>query len=135
MGYKIEAVEGIGRVHGDTLRRHGITRTDRLLERASTRKGRKELADQTGIDEGLILKWANCCDLMRVRGIAEEYSELLEVAGVDTVKELRNRRADNLLKAMTDANEKRRLVRQLPGQKQVERWIEHAKTLPPLMQY
>ena len=72
---------------------------------------------------------------MRVRGIAEEYSELLEVAGVDTVKELRNRRADNLLKAMTDANEKRRLVRQLPGQKQVERWIEHAKTLPPLMQY
>jgi len=135
--YKIEAVEGIGVKHAKTLRKHDIASTKTLLARGATKKGRKELATTTGIDDGLILKWCNMCDLMRVKGIASEYSELLEVAGVDTVKELRKRKPENLQQAMADANAKRKkkLVRQVPGLKQVENWVAHAKELDPVMKY
>ncbi len=137
MGYPIETVEGIAKKFGAKLRKVGITRTDHLLERAATRKGRKEVAEATGIDEKLILKWTNMCDLMRVKGVGEEYSELLEAAGVDTVKELRNRKPENLHKALVEANKSRKngLVRQLPGPSQVEKWVKHAKTLKPMVSY
>jgi len=137
MGYPIETVEGIAKKMGDKLRKAGITRTDHLLDRGATRKGRKQVAEATGIDEKVILKWTNMCDLMRVRGIGEEYSELLEVAGVDTVKELRKRKPENLHKALCTANDSRKngLVRQLPGLKQVEKWVEHAKGLDPMIKY
>ena len=73
--------------------------------------------------------------VMRVRGVGEEYSELLEAAGVDTVKELKKRKPDNLREAMVAANAKRKLVRQLPGVAQVEKWVAHAKELPAVMKY
>jgi len=135
MRYKIETVEGVAKVYGEKLRCAGINRTDQLLERGATKKGRKEVAETCGIDEKMVLKWTNCCDLMRIRGVGKEYSELLEAAGVDTVKELRNRRPDNLHKAMQEANEKRKMVRQTPSLKQVEAWVAHAKELPPVMTY
>jgi predicted flap endonuclease-1-like 5' DNA nuclease len=75
------------------------------------------------------------CDLMRIKGVGEEFSELLEIAGVDTVKELAKRRANNLHQAMVDANTKRKLVRQLPGVSQVENWVSQAKTIEPMMKY
>lgn len=134
-GYKIEAIEGIGPKFSDTLRKAGISRSHHLLERAASRKGRKDLATSTGLDESQILKWTNMCDLMRVRGVGEEFSELLEAAGVDTVKELAQRKAENLHKAMVEANEKRKMVRQLPSLKQCESWVMQAKTLPPIMTY
>lgn len=135
MSYPIETVEGIAKKYGGKLRKAGIAKTGQLLDRGATRKGRKDLASETGIEEKLILKWTNCCDLMRIKGVGEEYSELLEAAGVDTVKELRKRKAVNLHTAMLEANEKRKMVRQPPGLKQVEKWVEHAKELPPVMKY
>lgn len=135
--YKIETIEGVGAKYAKILRKNNIASTKALLDRGATKKGRKTLATETKIDESLILKWCNMCDLMRVKGIAEEYSELLEVAGVDTVKELRKRKPANLHQAMSDANAKRKkkLVRQVPGLKQVENWVSHAKELDPVMKY
>jgi predicted flap endonuclease-1-like 5' DNA nuclease len=135
MGYRIDRIEGIGPVYAERLRKIGIMRTDQLLERGRTRANRKELSDELTLDERVILKWINMCDLMRIKGVAEEYSELLEVAGVDTVKELRNRNARNLTAAMRDANTARRLVRQLPGESQVARWIEAAQALDPMIEH
>ena len=137
MSYPIETIEGIAKTYGNKLRKCGIKSTKALLERGATPAGRKDVAKETGIDAKLILKWCNMCDLMRVKGVGEEYSELLEAAGVDTVKELKTRRPDNLHKAMADANAKRKkgLVRQLPGPVQVEKWVKHAKTLPAMMKY
>lgn len=135
MSYPIEKIEGIGAKNAEVLRSNGITQTHHLLSQGASRKGRKDVAEKTGIDEKKILKWANMCDLMRIKGVGEEYSELLEAAGVDTVKELRNRKPDNLRKAMVEANEKRKMVRQLPSQKQVEGWVKQAKDLDPIMSY
>lgn len=135
MSYKIEKIEGVGPKFAAKLGNVGISNTRQLLERAATRKGRKDLAAEAGIEEKLILKWANMCDLMRIKGVGEEYSELLEYAGVDTVKELAKRKPDNLHKAMLEANGKRKLVRQPPGASQVESWVTQAKSLDPVMQY
>lgn len=135
MNYKIEKIEGVGSKFASKLEKVGIRNTKQLLDKAATRKGRKDLAQESGIEEKLLLKWANMCDLMRIKGVGEEFSELLEVAGVDTVKELAKRRADNLHKAMAEANEKRKLVRQLPGLGQVESWVNQAKAIDPVMKY
>ncbi|MEM1020042.1 MAG: DUF4332 domain-containing protein, partial [Pseudomonadota bacterium] len=102
---------------------------------ACTPKGRKQVAADTGIDEKKILKFANMADLMRIKGVGEEYSELLEAAGVDTVKELRNRRPDNLAAKMAEVNAKKKLVRSLPSEKVVEGWVGQAKELDPVMKY
>jgi predicted flap endonuclease-1-like 5' DNA nuclease len=133
--YKVEKIEGVGPKFAAMLAKAGIRNTKQLLDRAATRKGRKELAQVTGVDEQLILKWANMSDLMRIKGVGEEFSELLEIAGVDTVKELGKRRPDNLRQAMVDANTKRKLVRQLPSVGQCESWVKQAKELPPVMSY
>ena len=135
MSYPIEKIEGIGPVYGEKLKGIGITDTGTLLERAKDPKGRKDVAADSGIDGTLVLKWANMADLMRIKGVGEEYSELLEVAGVDTVKELRNRNPANLHKAMDEANDARKLVRQMPSEKDVQEWVEQAKNLPPMMTY
>jgi predicted flap endonuclease-1-like 5' DNA nuclease len=133
--YKVEKIEGVGSKYAAKLAEAGITNTKQLLDRAATRKGRADLAKATGLEEKLILKWANMSDLMRIKGVGEEFSELLEVAGVDTVKELAKRRADNLRAAMVDANGKRKLVRQLPSLKQCESWVTQAKSIAPVMSY
>lgn len=135
MSYPIIEIEGIGPQMAEKLKAAGIATTEQLLAAALTPKDRRELAGRTGIAEALILKWANLADLMRISGVAEEYSELLEAAGVDTVKELKTRVAANLAKAMADVNEKRKLVRQLPSESMVEKWIAEAKTLPPTLTY
>ncbi len=101
----------------------------------STRKGRFELAEKTSISEKLILKWANRADLMRVPGIGEEYSDLLEAAGVDTVKELRRRLPENLHDAMLKVNEQDKLVRRPPHLSEVQAWVEAAKIIDPKMSY
>jgi len=135
MSYPIEDIEGIGPKYAKKLRKVGIKRTHHLLDRGATKKGRKVLSGESGVDETLILKWTNMADLMRIRGVGEEYSELLEAAGVDTVKELRKRKPENLYKAMAERNSKRKLVRQLPGPVQVDKWVAQAKKLPPVMTY
>ncbi len=132
---KIEEVEGIGPKYAEMLAKAGITDTDGLLEAGCTPAGRKECAEKSGCSEGQILKWVNMCDLFRIKGVAGEYAELLEASGVDTVKELRNRNAENLTTAMEAVNAEKKLVRQLPALKTVTDWIEQAKDLPPKVTY
>ncbi len=133
--YPIQDVEGIGPANAAKLEGAGIKNTDALLNASKTPADRKALAEKSGISDKQILKWANMADLMRVRGVGEEYSELLEAAGVDTVKELRNRKPGNLAEKMAEVNASRKLVRLVPSEKRVEAWVTHAKSLTPMMTY
>ena len=117
------------------LRKNGVRTTDGLLKVASTKSGRKRLAGKTKLSERDVLGWVNRADLMRVKGIGPEYADLLEEAGVDTVKELRTRNPNNLLETMTDLNARRRLVRRLPTSGMVEGWVAAAKDLDPMVKY
>jgi predicted flap endonuclease-1-like 5' DNA nuclease len=132
---KIEKIEGIGAKYAEKLNAAGITTTEQLLEVGGSRKGRQDLAAKTSITETLILEWVNLADLFRLPGVGEEYSDLLEEAGVDTVKELRNRNPENLHKALQEVNARKHLVRQLPGLSQVEAWIKAAKELEAKVTY
>jgi predicted flap endonuclease-1-like 5' DNA nuclease len=131
MAKPIEDIEGIGPTHGAALRDAGINTVDKLLEMGGTKKGRAGLAAKTQISEGRLLKWVNMADLFRIKGIASQYAELLEGAGVDTVKELRNRNTENLVAKINEVNAAKKLVRVIPSAEVVGAWIEEAKTLPP----
>jgi predicted flap endonuclease-1-like 5' DNA nuclease len=134
--YKVSEVEGIGDVYSAKLEQAGVNTVNDLLEKGKSPSGRKQLAEATGIDGKLILKWVNMSDLFRVKGIGKEYSELLEKAGVDTVKELRNRNAQNLHAKLEEVNSAGpSLVRALPAPKTVESWVEEAKKLEPMVTY
>ena len=132
---KLDAIEGIGAAYEEKLKQADIASVEALLQMAAARKGRSELAEQTGIPEKMILKWANHADLFRIKGIAGEYAELLEAAGVDTVPELATRKAGNLHARLVEINESKNLVRRIPVESQVEDWIEQAKILPRVMSY
>jgi predicted flap endonuclease-1-like 5' DNA nuclease len=125
----IDYIEGIGTVSARKLRKSGVRTTEALLKRAGTKRGRKELSEATKLAERSILEWVNRADLMRVKGIGSEYSDLLEAAGVDTVKELRRRNPDALLAKMAQLNDEKRLVRRLPTPGMVGAWVDHAKSL------
>ncbi|MEJ8571357.1 DUF4332 domain-containing protein [Microbaculum marinum] len=135
MSYPVLKIEGIGKKYAKMLDKAGVRTTGKLHDRARDPKGRKQLAAESGIDETYILKWANMSDLMRIKGVGEEYSELLEVAGVDTIKELRNRRPENLYARMVEVNDVKKLVRALPGESKVRDWVAQAKGLSPVMKY
>jgi predicted flap endonuclease-1-like 5' DNA nuclease len=133
---KIEVIEGIGKAYAQKLRGMGIASVEALLEKGATPKGRQDIADQTGISGKLILKWVNHADLFRITGVGEEYAELLEACGVDTVVELALRRADNLTHTLIEVDKTRPvMVRRLPTESQVEGWIQEAKTLPRVVTY
>ncbi|MFB3047053.1 MAG: DUF4332 domain-containing protein [Acidiferrobacterales bacterium] len=131
----MEQVEGTGPSHEEELRAGEVADTDTLLEIGCTKSGRQGLAQKTGIGESQILKWVTVVDLCRIKGVGEKYSELLECAGVDTVKELRNRNPENLTTKMAEVNEQKKLTRRTPSQKGVENWVAQAKTLPPKVEY
>ncbi len=135
MVYKIDEIEGIGPVYGEKLRTAGIATVDQLLEKCAGKAGRTALAQETDIDEKMILKWTNHADLFRIPGVGPQFSELLEASGVDTVKELRNRNAENLYAKIVEVNESKKLVRRLPSQPQITEMIEEAAKLEPLMTY
>ncbi len=133
----LTSIEGIGPKSAKQLKAAGVRGTTTLLQAGCTRTGRRELAKKAGVTEKKVLEWCNRADLMRVRGVGEEYSDLLEQAGVDTVKELRRRKAESLHAKMLQVNEARRvaLVRRVPALSEVERWIAHAKELDAVMTY
>jgi PAS domain S-box-containing protein len=131
----VEKIEGIGPVYAHKLLAVGVKTTQDLLDQGFNRKGREDLVEKTGISATLVLKWVNMADMMRIRGVGEEYSELLEKSGVDTVKELRNRNPKNLHEALVQANEAHKLVRRLPTLSEVESWIEEAKEAETTMTY
>lgn len=132
---KLENIEGIGPVYAEKLRAAGIRNIDALLQAGATTKGRKELSEKTGIGSDYILAWVNRADLIRVRGIGEEYADLLEKAGVDTAAELAQRNPDNLHEKLLAVNQEKRLVRRPPNRDMVAGWIEQAKKLPKVVTY
>lgn len=131
MSKSIETIEGIGPKTGLSLRKAGIRTVEKLLESGSSKTGRRALAAQTGINEKQLLRCVNMADLFRINGVASQYAELLEAAGVDTVKELRNRNPDNLATKMAEVNEHKNLVRVVPSANMVGRWVAQAKSLQP----
>ena len=135
MSKPIKEIEGIGPTFAEKLANIGINTIHALLDKGCTSAGRKELADKTGISETLILEWVNMADLFRIEGIGEEYSDLLEEAGVDTVVELSKRVSENLHAKLKEVNEEKKLVRQLPSLDMVKKWIEEAKKLPRVVEY
>lgn len=132
---QIEDIEGIGPQYAEKLRAAGIATAEKLLESGATAKGRDELATKTGISAKSILIWVNHADLFRIKGIAGQFSELLEAAGVDTVPELAQRNAENLQSALAKANEEKHLAKTTPSLIQVTDWIGEAKTLPTVVQH
>jgi predicted flap endonuclease-1-like 5' DNA nuclease len=131
MSYKIDEIEGIGPAYAKKLETAKIKDTDDFLSLCCDAGGRKKVSEATGVSEGQLLKWANLADLMRVSGIGPQYSELLEAAGVDTVKELRTRNAENLAAKMAEVNEEKKLARATPATDVVAGWVKQAKTMDP----
>jgi predicted flap endonuclease-1-like 5' DNA nuclease len=132
---KVEEVEGIGPAHAAKLNAAGVKTTDELLAAGATPKGRDKLAETTGISGKLILEWTNHADLMRLKGVGPEYSDLLEAAGVDSPAELAHRNAANLTAAMAKYNDEHKIVRRTPSEKEVEGWVAEAKTLPKVVEH
>jgi predicted flap endonuclease-1-like 5' DNA nuclease len=135
MNYSISDIEGIAPVIAERLRAQRIRTTARLLEAAKNPRGRRMLAEKTGVDPAKILKLTNMADLMRIKGVGEELTQLLEAAGVDTVRELKFRNPKNLAKAMADANKTRKLVRAVPSEQMIAKWIVQARSLPMKIPY
>lgn len=132
---KLSEIEGIGSTYARKLKAAGVSTTDSLLARCASPKGRKEIAAKAGISEKLVLEWTNHADLFRIKGVGQEYADLLEAAGVDSVPELKQRNAPNLYAKMAQVNKAKKLTRQLPSEKQVSSWVSQAKKLPRVIQY
>lgn len=135
MSYKIVEIEGIGQSYADKLEAAGVKTTDDLLKIAATPAGRNKLAEETGISGKLILKWANHADLFRIKGVAGQFAELLEAAGVDTVKEFRHRVAENLQPKLVEVNEAKNLTNRVPSVSELQKMIDQAKILDPVITY
>ena len=135
MSYPIEDIEGIGPTYGEKLKAAGINTTDDLLDACCGKPGRKSAAESTGLSETLILKWTNMADMMRISGIGPQFAELLEAAGVDTVKELAQRNPDNLAEMMATKNEEKNLTNAVPASSIIAGWIDAAKTTDGRLTY
>lgn len=131
----LTTIEGVGAIYSGQLSEAGIATTEDLLQEASTPAGRQKLQERTGISGKLILRWANMADLFRIKGVSEEYADLLEACGVDTVPELAQRNPDNLYQALVQTNEEKQLARGIPGESQVAGWVSEAKELPRILTY
>lgn len=132
---KLVEIEGVGETYAQKLQATGIQTTQALLDQGSSPQGRKQIAEKTGISEALILHWVNHVDLFRIKGVGEEYADLLEAAGVDTVPELAQRNPENLYQKLVAVNQEKKRVRRLPDQAWVNDWVEQAKQLPRAITY
>lgn len=135
MDYKIIDIEGVGEVYAEKLVAAGINKVSELLEKCAAPKGRKELAEATGISEKLILRWTNHADLFRINGVGPQFAELLEAAGVDTVKEFRHRVAENLQPKLVEVNEAKNICNRVPAVVEVQKMIDQAKEMEPKVTY
>jgi predicted flap endonuclease-1-like 5' DNA nuclease len=131
----IEEIEGIGPAIGAKLSAAGVKTVEALLTEGGSAAGRAKLAAAAGVETGRLLEWVNRADLMRINGVGSEFSDLLEAAGVDTVKELATRNAANLTATMDELNTTRKIVRRTPSEAEVGKWVAEAKTLPAAITY
>lgn len=132
---KLADIEGIGEAYAVKLKEAGVTSLENLLKTGCEKKGRKQIAEKSGISEKLILNWVNRADLTRIKGVSTQYADLLERAGVDTLPELAQRKAENLQAKMAEINEEKNLVRKVPATSQVQNWIAQAKELPRIVKH
>lgn len=135
MAYKVIDIEGVGAAYAEKLTAAGVETTAQLLAKCAAPAGRKALAEETGIPEKVVLRWCNHADLFRVKGVGPQFAELLEAAGVDTVKELAQRKAENLAAKMEEVNAEKKLVRRVPVAKEVQKMVDYAKELPGVLTY
>lgn len=135
MTYRISQIEGIGPFYAERLEAVGVVTTDDLLTRCATPEGRRELVARTGLSENQVLTWTNQADLMRIKGVGSEYGQLLESAGVDTVRELATRKPENLVQVMERINDQRHLTRVVPAVKTVSKWVDQAKEMESVLTY
>ncbi|MBQ3613676.1 MAG: DUF4332 domain-containing protein [Bacteroidales bacterium] len=135
MAYKVIDIEGVGGVYAEKLNAAGIVTAAQLLDKCATPAGRKALEEETEISGKLILRWCNHADLFRVKGVGPQFAELLEAAGVDTVKELAHRKAENLAAKMLEVNAEKKLVRRVPVVVEVQKMVDYAKELPGVLTY
>jgi DNA polymerase/3'-5' exonuclease PolX len=135
MSYKINDIQGVGEVYSEKLLAAGVSKAEQLLEQCASPKGRKELAEKTGIAQKLILRWVNHADLYRINGVGPQFAELLEAAGVDTVKEFRHRVAENLQPKLEELNAARHICGRVPALVEVKKMIELAGQLEPKVTY
>ena len=135
MDYKIIDIEGVGEVYAEKLVAEGINKVSELLEKCAAPKGRKELAEKTGISEKLILRWTNHADLFRINGVGPQFAELLEKAGVDTVKEFRHRVPENLQPKLEEINEQFKICGRVPAVSEIQKMVDQAKELEPMITY
>lgn len=132
-GGPLKTVEGIGPARSAALASIGITSTTVLLERGATKAGRAEIASKTKINEKFIDSWVSAVDLGRVSGIGPQYGELLQADGVATVGDLAKQNANSLRSELVTVNSKKKLVRDIPGENQIAKWIGKAKSLPQVI--
>lgn len=132
---KIADISGIGPAYAEKFAAAGIKTVEGLLKAGATPKDRMELAAKTGFAETSILEWVNRADLARIKGVGEQYADLLENAGVDTVAELANRNAANLHETLAKVNAEKHCVRQLPAASRVADWVKQAKKLKRAVSY
>lgn len=135
MAYKVIDIEGVGAAYAEKLTAAGVETAAQLLEKCATPAGRKALAEETGISEKVVLRWTNHADLFRVKGVGPQFAELLEAAGVDTVKELAHRNAENLAAKMAEVNAEKNLVNRVPVASEIQKMVDYAKELPGVLTY
>jgi len=135
MSYPIREIREIGPAMAEKLRTQRIRTTTKLLQRTKNLRGRQQLAAALGVPENMLLRWTTLSDRMRVKGVGEDYAQLLSAAGVTTVRELKYRNPKKLAEAMAAQNAKRKFVQVLPSERSVSKWVEHAKSLPVLISY
>jgi predicted flap endonuclease-1-like 5' DNA nuclease len=128
-------IEGIGSYQAGKFASLGIPTEEQLLAAAATPAGRADLAAKVQATMEQILNWANRADLARVDGIGDQFADLLEEAGVDTVPELAQRNPEHLYAKLVELNEDRIIVDRLPGAADVSRWVAEAKSLPRALHY
>lgn len=131
----IDYIETVGPGYSDKLRSASVERVGSLLVLGATRKGRRQLAEATGVPESQILTWVNHVDLYRINGVSKIYANLLEASGVDTVIELAHRNSSNLHERMAEVNGEKALVARMPSLSEVENWVAQAKQLPRVIHY
>ena len=135
MPLSINKLKGISPELEAKLKERGIKTADDLFNAGLTPLGREELAAFAGASSADILELVNRADLARIKGIAGVYADLLEEAGVDTIKELKGRVPENLHAKLLEINAHKNLTPKPPALKTVKTWVTLARRRRKFLQY
>ena len=125
----IDSINVMTHIEATKLRRARVRTTVTFLQIASSRSGRALLTKETGISSPKLLHWAKRAELMKIKDLGRDYSDLLEAVGVESVSELKRRNAESLHESMTAMNNKQQIVDRMPSIKRVSKWIEESKDI------